>query len=69
MIEERPAKRPRGRPEVSDDERLVQRSLRMTAEQWRIFDAHGGVTWLRVEMDASAGIFTPATSARAGCRA
>ena len=33
---------PARRPEVSDDERLVQRSLRMTAEQWRIFDAHGG---------------------------
>ena len=42
MIEERPAKRLRsGRKSVTTSA-WCSASLRMTAEQWRIFDAHGG---------------------------
>jgi hypothetical protein len=39
-------KRGRGRPPIPADERLEQRSIRLTAEQWASVDAHG-IAWLR----------------------
>lgn len=35
-----------GRPEKPDGERLVQRSIRMTAAQWAAIDQNG-LPWLR----------------------
>lgn len=43
-------KRPRGRPPTSDEERLEQRSIRLTAAQWAKVDAHG-IGWLRQLID------------------
>jgi hypothetical protein len=43
-------KRPRGRPPTPPDERLVQRSIRMTAAQWEKIDL-GGIQWLRSLVD------------------
>jgi hypothetical protein len=40
-------KRPQGRPPIPADERLVVRSLRLTAEQWDKLARLGGVKWLR----------------------
>lgn len=39
-------KRGRGRPPVSPEDRLEQRSIRLTAAQWAKVDA-GGISWLR----------------------
>jgi hypothetical protein len=39
-------KRARGRPPKPPDERLEQRSIRLTAAQWAKVDANG-ITWLR----------------------
>ena len=39
-------KRPRGRPPVSPEEKLEQRSIRLTAAQWEKVDAFG-IPWLR----------------------
>lgn len=36
-----------GRPPKPPDERLVQRSIRLTPAQWAKFDAAGGIEWLR----------------------
>lgn len=43
-------KRGRGRPPTPPDERLEQRSIRLTAAQWAKIDANG-VPWLRKLID------------------
>lgn len=40
------SKRRRGRPPTPPDERLEQRSIRLTAAQWAKVDANG-IPWLR----------------------
>ena len=40
------SKRPRGRPPVAPDERLVQRSIRLPPALWAKVDLHG-LDWLR----------------------
>lgn len=42
-----------GRPPKPDDQRLVQRSLRLLPAQWEKFDAAGGIEWLRGLIDRS----------------
>jgi hypothetical protein len=42
-----------GRPFKPDDQRLVQRSIRLLPAQWAKFDAEGGVKWLRDLIDRS----------------
>lgn len=39
-------KRPRGRPPTPPEERLEQRSIRLTAAQWAKVDEYG-MAWLR----------------------
>lgn len=39
-------KHPGGRPKLPDSEKLVQRSIRLTAEQWAKIDENG-LEWLR----------------------
>jgi hypothetical protein len=46
-----PEKRPRGRPELSPDQRLVVGSLRLTESQWAKLEALGGTVWLRKAID------------------
>ena len=36
-----------GRPPKPDDERLVQRSIRLPPELWAKIAANGGIDWLR----------------------
>lgn len=43
-------KRPRGRPPAPPDEKLEQRSIRLTAAQWGKVDAMG-MAWLRKLID------------------
>ena len=42
-----------GRPAKPDDQRLVQRSIRLLPSQWAKFDAAGGIEWLRGLIDRS----------------
>ena len=51
-------KRPRGRPPLTDEERLVHRSLRLTAAQWAKVDLHG-IPWLRHLIDRAKGPTKP----------
>jgi hypothetical protein len=44
-------KRSRGRPPAPPEEKLEQRSIRLTAAQWNKVDAGGGVPWLRDLID------------------
>jgi hypothetical protein len=44
-----------GRPTKPDDQRLLQRSIRMLPAQWAMFDAVGGVRWLRMLIDMAGG--------------
>lgn len=44
-------KNPGGRPKLADHEKLVQRSIRLSAEHWAKIDAGGGVDWLRALID------------------
>ena len=37
----------RGRPFKPEDQKLVQRSIRLLPSQWAKFDAAGGIDWLR----------------------
>lgn len=41
------AKKPMGRPPKPPDEKLEQRSIRLTAAQWAKIEANGGIEWLR----------------------
>jgi hypothetical protein len=41
-----------GRPPLPEGERLIQRSVRMSAEQWEKIDNNGGLEWLRQVIDA-----------------
>lgn len=41
----------RGRPFKPDDQKLVQRSIRLLPSQWAKYDAAGGVEWLRGLID------------------
>lgn len=42
-----------GRPTKPDDQKLVQRSIRLLPAQWAKFDAAGGIEWLRGLIDRS----------------
>lgn len=42
-----------GRPTKPDDQKLVQRSIRLLPSQWAKFDASGGLDWLRRLIDKS----------------
>lgn len=46
-------KKPMGRPPVPPDQKLEQRSIRLTAAQWAKIEAAGGITWLRSLIDRS----------------
>jgi hypothetical protein len=43
-----------GRRATEADDRLLGKSIRLTAGQWHRFDLVGGVTWLRATLDAVA---------------
>jgi len=45
------AKKPMGRPPKPADEKLEQRSIRLTAAQWAKIEAAGGMEWLRKLID------------------
>ena len=44
-------KHPGGRPPKPDEEKLMQRSIRLLPKQWEKFDAAGGIDWLRKLID------------------
>lgn len=46
-----PAKRPRGRPEVAPEQRLLAGSIRLTQAQWDKLAALGDGEWLRKQID------------------
>ncbi len=46
-----PKKNLGGRPKLAPDEKLVQRSIRLSADHWTKIDAHGGLDWLRKLID------------------
>lgn len=46
----KPPKRQRGRPPIAEEERLIVRSIRLSAEQWSRLDAYG-MDWLRKLID------------------
>ncbi len=46
-------KKPMGRPPTPPEKHLLQRSVRLSAEQWEKIDSRGGVKWLRKVIDAS----------------
>jgi hypothetical protein len=48
------SKRAPGRPPTPPDERLEQRSIRLTAAQWAKVDAHG-LAWLRALIQRAKG--------------
>ena len=48
-------KRGRGRPPLPPEERLEQRSIRLTAAQWAKVDAHG-IPWLRALIQRAKGL-------------
>lgn len=43
-------KHPGGRPKLPEEQRLIQRSIRLSAEQWAKIDI-GGLDWLRKLID------------------
>lgn len=45
------AKRPPGRPEVSEVDRLKVGTIRLTEAQWTKLAALGGAAWLRKKID------------------
>lgn len=47
------AKRPRGRPVVPPELRLLQGTVRLTQAQWTKIEEHGGLAWLRQVIDRS----------------
>lgn len=54
--------RHRGRPAVAPENRLEQRSIRLTASQWNKVDAAGGVAWLRKLIDLTAPVIVAPSS-------
>ncbi|UEP20720.1 hypothetical protein LL999_12345 [Burkholderia ambifaria] len=40
-------KHPGGRPRLPDGQKLVQRSIRLSEEQWAKIEQGGGIEWLR----------------------
>jgi hypothetical protein len=44
-------KNPGGRPPKPPDEKLEQRSIRLTPAQWAKYEAAGGIEWLRKLID------------------
>lgn len=52
-------KRTRGRPPTPPNERLEQRSIRLTAAQWAKVDANG-IPWLRALIQRAKGAPKPA---------
>ena len=42
-----------GRPHKPEEQKLIQRSIRMLATQWVKVDANGGIPWLRDLVDAA----------------
>lgn len=51
-------KRGRGRPPTPPEERLEQRSIRLTAEQWAKVDANG-MPWLRTLIQRAKVVLKP----------
>lgn len=51
-------KKGRGRPPAPPEERLEQRSIRLTAAQWAKVDANG-VAWLRALIQRAKGASKP----------
>jgi hypothetical protein len=51
MIAPIPNKRPRGRPIVPEDQRLIAGSIRLTAAQWQKLASLGDGVWLRKAID------------------
>lgn len=49
----RQVKRPPGRPEVPQDERLRVGSIRLTEAQWAKLARLGGAEWLRRKINAA----------------
>ena len=43
-------KRKRGGQAVPEDQRLLQRSIRLTAGDWEEFEIRGGLGWLRGQL-------------------
>jgi hypothetical protein len=41
-----------GRPPKPDDEKLIQKSIRMTRKQWAKVKKYGGIEWIRKVIDA-----------------
>lgn len=41
-----------GRPPLPPGVRLIQRSIRLSEDQWKKIDNSGGIEWLRVVIDA-----------------
>lgn len=50
MTAKAPAKRPQGRPVVSEEARLRVGAIRLTQAQWDKLDALGGAEWLRQQI-------------------
>lgn len=48
-------KKPMGRPPKPPDEKLEQRSIRLSKAHWEKFDSHGGIEWLRKLIQRSKG--------------
>jgi hypothetical protein len=62
-------KRARGRPTIPAEERLEQRSIRLTAAQWAKIDANGGMPWLRAVIQRAKGTAaSPADTTGSGHR-
>jgi hypothetical protein len=47
MSEAKAEKRPRGRPRLDEDEKMVGRNVWMPRALWEKIDRNGGVEWLR----------------------
>ncbi|PTT86156.1 hypothetical protein DBR42_13900 [Pelomonas sp. HMWF004] len=57
-------KRGRGRPPKPPEERMEQRSIRLSLAHWAKIDANGGIDWLRGVIErAKAAIKPPADKA------
>lgn len=53
MTAKAPAKRPQGRPVVSEEARLRVGAIRLTQAQWDKLAALGGAEWLRQKINAA----------------
>lgn len=46
-----PEKKPRGRPPMPTEQKLIGRNVRLNATQWNKIDCSGGIVWLRALID------------------